>query len=62
MCTHTPTCPSADSPDREAAHTIASHPERRSLLCDGSIVFDDTGELLFDGRIVAPHRPLVALA
>ncbi|MBB4898522.1 hypothetical protein FHS37_002580 [Streptomyces griseostramineus] len=30
--------------------------QRRSLLCDGSIVFDDTGELLPDGRVIAPHR------
>ncbi|WP_423247556.1 DUF5999 family protein [Streptomyces achmelvichensis] len=28
LCTHTPNCPAADSPDREAAHTIASHPEQ----------------------------------
>ncbi|MEW2078774.1 DUF5999 family protein [Streptomyces sp. NPDC013433] len=63
MCTHTPTCPSADSPDREAAHTIASRPEQGwSLLCNGLLLFEDTGELLPDGRIVAPHRPLVALA
>jgi hypothetical protein len=30
--------------------------QRRNLLCDSAIVFDDTGELLPDGRIVAPRR------
>ncbi|MFE6129716.1 DUF5999 family protein [Streptomyces sp. NPDC056437] len=59
MCTHTPNCPAADSPDREAAHTIASHPEQGwSLLCNSVVVFEDTGDLLPDGQIIAPHRPL----
>ncbi|MFF7199167.1 DUF5999 family protein [Streptomyces sp. NPDC088197] len=58
MCTHTPTCPTADSPDREAAQTIAAHPGQGwSLLCNSVLVFEDTGELLPDGQIVAPHRP-----
>jgi uncharacterized protein DUF5999 len=57
MCSHQPQCPSADSPDREAAHTIASHPEQGwSLLCNGVILFDDLGELLPDGRMVLPQR------
>jgi hypothetical protein len=57
MCQHRPSCPSADSPDREAAHTVASHPEQGwSLLCNGVILFDDTGELLPDGQVVEPHR------
>jgi hypothetical protein len=30
--------------------------QRRNLLCNGTIVFDDTGELLPDGRAVAPPR------
>ena len=61
MCPHEPTCPSADAHDREAAHTIAFHPEQGwSLLCNGVVVFDDTGELLPDGEIVAPRvLPLV---
>jgi hypothetical protein len=38
---------------------VAAHPEQGwSLLCDGVIVFDDTGELLPDGRVIAPHRVL----
>lgn len=58
MCSHRPPCPSADHPDRDAARTIAFHPEQGwSLLCNGIILFDDTGELLPDGRTVPPHRP-----
>ncbi|CCK32941.1 hypothetical protein BN159_p63 (plasmid) [Streptomyces davaonensis JCM 4913] len=58
LCTHTPTCPTADSPDREAAHVVAAHPEQGwSLLCNAVLLFEDTGELLPDGRIVDPHRP-----
>ncbi|MBW5482869.1 DUF5999 family protein [Streptomyces bambusae] len=62
MCSHQPPCPPADSPDREAARTVASHPEQGwSLLCNGAVVFDDTGEILPDGRTVEPHRPVPAL-
>ena len=58
MCQHRPQCPPADSVDRGAAHTVAAHPEQGwSLLCNGVIIFDDTGELLPDGRAVRPHRP-----
>jgi hypothetical protein len=58
MCSHLPPCPPADRPDRDAAPTIAFHPEQGwSLLCNGVIVFDDTGELLPDGRAIPPHRP-----
>ncbi|ELS57306.1 hypothetical protein STVIR_1747 [Streptomyces viridochromogenes Tue57] len=36
---------------------VAAHPEQGwSLLCNGAIVFDDSGELLPDGSVVAPHR------
>ena len=58
MCPHTPPCPDASGPDREAARTIISHPEQGwSLLCNGIVVFEDTGELLPDGKTIAPHRP-----
>ncbi|MGA4844744.1 DUF5999 family protein, partial [Streptomyces sp. G5(2025)] len=30
-----------------------------SLLCNAVLLFEDTGELLPDGGIVAPHRPAV---
>jgi hypothetical protein len=58
MCQHHPDCPSADSPDREAAVVVASHPEQGwSLLCNGVLLFEDTGELPPDGCVIAPHRP-----
>ena len=58
MCPHLPPCPDASAPDREAAHTIASHPEQGwSLLCNGVVIFEDTGELLPNGATIAPHRP-----
>jgi hypothetical protein len=58
MCSHQPHCPPADADDREAACTVAFHPEQGwSLLCNGVLLFDDTGELLPNGRIIAPHRP-----
>jgi Family of unknown function (DUF5999) len=40
-----------------SAAAIHTHPEQGwSLLCNGVVVFEDTGDLLPDGRIVAPHR------
>ncbi|HEY1000187.1 MAG TPA: DUF5999 family protein, partial [Streptosporangiaceae bacterium] len=27
------------------------------LLCNGVVIFEDTGELLPDGASIAPHRP-----
>jgi len=58
MCQHQPPCPPADAPDREAAHVVASHPEQGwSLLCNGVVMFEDTGALLPDGRSIPPHRP-----
>ena len=62
MCSHQPTCPSSDSADHDAARVIASHPEQGwSLLCNGIVRFDDTGELLPDGRVQAPTRPRLRL-
>ena len=58
MCSHQPPCPTAGSPGHSAAHTVAAHPQQRwSLLCNGVIVFDDTGELMPDGHAVAPTIP-----
>ncbi|PNG95368.1 hypothetical protein SMF913_11393 [Streptomyces malaysiensis] len=38
---------------------MAHHPEQGwSLLCNGVLLFEDTGELLPDGRVIAPCRPL----
>jgi hypothetical protein len=61
MCSHRSSCASSDN---TAVHIVAAHPEQGwNLLCNGAIVFDDTGELLPDGRVVAPHRvPTAQLA
>jgi hypothetical protein len=57
MCIHLPPCPRADRPDRQAARVVAEHPDQGwSLLCNGVVLFDDTGALLPDGLSVAPHR------
>jgi hypothetical protein len=54
MCSHQISCPSFDG---SAVHVVAAHPEQGwSLLCDGAIVFDDSGELTPEGKVVAPHR------
>ncbi|WP_067796131.1 DUF5999 family protein [Actinomadura formosensis] len=59
MCRHEPSCPAPDRLDREAARIVANHPEQGwSLLCNGIVLFEDTGELLPDGRVIAPHRPV----
>jgi hypothetical protein len=58
MCPHSPPCPAPSAPDREAAHTVVNHAEQGwSLLCNGVVIFEDTGELLPDGAAIAPHRP-----
>ncbi|MBP5898019.1 MULTISPECIES: DUF5999 family protein [Streptomycetaceae] len=63
MCQHKPTCPSAEATDREAAVVVAAHPEQGwSLLCNGVLLFEDTGEILPNGKIVAPHRLTSAAA
>jgi hypothetical protein len=43
--------------DHDAAKIVAAHPEQGwNLLCNGVIVFEDTGELMPDGSSVEPHR------
>ncbi|GAA0450525.1 hypothetical protein GCM10010112_70020 [Actinoplanes lobatus] len=57
MCQHLNPCPPADATDREAALIIATFREQGwSLLCNGVIIFEDTGELLPDGTMIEPHR------
>ncbi|MEU0991748.1 MULTISPECIES: DUF5999 family protein [unclassified Streptomyces] len=57
MCQHQPPCPTSDSADRDAARLVAHHPEQGwSLLCNGVLLFEDTGELLPNGQIIAPQR------
>ncbi|MET8054180.1 DUF5999 family protein [Streptosporangium sp. NPDC005286] len=61
MCQHIPPCPSADAFDHEAARLVVSHPEQGwGLLCNGVVVFDDTGELMPDGRSIPAHRDIPA--
>ena len=56
MCPHTPQCPDANATDREAARVVSSHPEQGwSLLCNGVVVFEDTGELLPGGEDTPPE-------
>ena len=58
MCAPTPCCPDSPAPDRDAATVLVAHPEQGwSLLCNGIVLFADTGELLPDGSSIAPHRP-----
>jgi hypothetical protein len=57
MCPHQPPCPNAAAVDHDAARIVACFPGQGwSLLCNGVIVFEDTGELMPDGSTVAPHR------
>ena len=57
MCQHQPPCPAADATDRDGARVIATFCEQGwSLLCNGVILFEDTGELLPGGEIIEPHR------
>jgi Family of unknown function (DUF5999) len=57
MCQHQTPCPAAEANDREAARIVAAHPEQGwSLLCNGVITFEDTGEILPDGSMIEPHR------
>ncbi len=57
MCSHVPPCPPATSPAHGTARVAAAHHEQGwSLLCNGVVVFDDDGELLPDGRALAPPR------
>lgn len=59
MCRHSPPCPTAEAPDRDAAK-VAFHDGLLgwSRLCNGVVVFEDTGEVLPNGTIIPPHRPL----
>ncbi|GAA4622306.1 hypothetical protein GCM10023196_013950 [Actinoallomurus vinaceus] len=62
-CPHRPQCPAATARNRAAARVVALHPEQGwSLLCNGVVVFDDTGELLPDRRVVDHGAALMATA
>jgi hypothetical protein len=56
-CMHEPRCPDANGADRDAAHVIVCHPEQGwSLLCNGVVLFEDSGEILPDGHCVHARR------
>jgi Family of unknown function (DUF5999) len=55
-CRHQPPCPPASGSDRLAAVVIAAHPEQGwNLLCNGVIVFEDTGAIAA-GQAIPPRR------
>ena len=57
-CNHSPGCPDSHAPDRDAASIRVAYPAQGwTLLCNGIVLFDDTGELLPDGSSIAPRRP-----
>jgi hypothetical protein len=51
------------APDHHTARVVATHPEQGwSLLCNGVVLFDDTGELLPDGRAISPAPTCIVAA
>lgn len=57
MCSHTPPCPAWDAPDHDAARLVAFHPDQEwFLLCNGVVLFDDTGEILPNHAGIPPQR------
>jgi hypothetical protein len=63
MCRHTPSCPTAEASDRDAAHVVSAHPEQGwSLLCNGIVLFEDFGELLPDGQSCGARRTELLMA
>ncbi|MFJ8752194.1 DUF5999 family protein [Streptomyces sp. NPDC102441] len=59
VCDHQPECPPAQAADSQAAQVRFHRPEAGwSVLCNGVLLFDDTGCLRPDDVIVEPHRPL----
>ncbi|WP_194292490.1 DUF5999 family protein, partial [Streptomyces katsurahamanus] len=54
-CTHRPLCPAPDAEDRSAAVSVSRDCLAGwALLCNGVIHFDDGGEVLPNGKIIAP--------
>jgi Family of unknown function (DUF5999) len=57
VCVHEPRCPGAYDGDHGAARVVACHPEQGwSLLCNGVVLFEDTGEILPDGHCTNARR------
>ncbi|MBT2507008.1 hypothetical protein J7I98_14140 [Streptomyces sp. ISL-98] len=55
MCQHKPECPGARCPDGQAARSVAGHPEQ-GWCVNCIVLFEDTGQILPDGRIIGPQR------
>ena len=63
MCQHEPPCPPAEANDRDAAVTVREHHDQGwVLLCNGVVAFEDTGEILPTGDVIAPHRAMAGPA
>ena len=59
LCEHSTPCPPASAADHLAASVLIGHPGAGwSVLCNGVILFEDTGYLLPTGGAVGPRRPL----
>lgn len=57
MCDHQPSCPSGTDQNGVRARIVAGHPEQGwYLLCNGVVLFDDSGEILPNGDSVAARR------
>jgi hypothetical protein len=57
MCSHIPSCPPAEATDADAARTVSTLYEQGwTLLCNGIVLFEDTGELRPDLTPVPPRR------
>jgi hypothetical protein len=56
QCRHQPPCPPASGSGRLAAVVVAAHPEQGwNLLCNGVIVFEDSGAIAA-GQAIPPRR------
>jgi hypothetical protein len=56
-CSHEPRCPGAYAVDHGAARAVSCHPEQGwSLLCNGVVLFEDTGDILPDGHCTDARR------
>ncbi|MFD8727674.1 DUF5999 family protein [Streptomyces sp. NPDC059611] len=60
LCEHSPPCPPASASDHLSACVHNAHPAAGwSMLCNGLILFEDTGYLLPTGDVFGPRRPLL---
>ncbi len=54
MCTHSPSCPAAETGEACRAQAVCRHDEQGWwLLCNGVILFDDGGAILPNGSAIA---------